>query len=107
MNNGDPGFGEIPFFLSFLVGISMDESFDDGEAENFEVKAVGPVADVVQIVFDPLFERSVSAPSVHLGPARDPRLHFVTKHVLWDLTFELVHENGPLGPAARRGSCHL
>ena len=56
------------------------------------------MADVVEVVLDTLLERGVSAPSVHLCPARDSRLHFVPKHVLGNLSFELAHEHGPFGP---------
>src|SRR5687768_15200469 len=39
--------------------------------ENLEVELQGPVLDVVEVVLDPLLDRRVAAPAVHLRPTGD------------------------------------
>src|SRR5918993_3283547 len=80
-----------PVMTTRLEGMSM-ESTDDGQPHDLQIEADGPVLDVVEIVFDALFERRVTTPAVDLGPAGDARLDLVTQHVLRDPVFELLDE---------------
>src|SRR5262245_54110741 len=67
--------------LGMLEGVAM-EAADEGQPHDLDVEADRPVLDVIQVVLDPLFERRVAAPPVHLRPAGDAGLHLVAEHVL-------------------------
>src|SRR5262249_36233186 len=82
------------------VGVPVPESVANRHPEDPEVEGERPVLDVVEVVLDPLGEARVSAPGVHLGPARDAGPYAVTQHVLRELLLELADELGPLRPRA-------
>src|SRR5689334_10281500 len=56
--------------LPSLVGMLVEEAFDDRQPDDLEVEAHRPVLDVIKVVFDALLERGVAAPAVDLRPAR-------------------------------------
>src|SRR4051812_991653 len=84
----------------FLVGMLVEEPAQQRQPHDFQVEPHRPVLDVIQVVLDPLLDRGVAAPAVHLRPAGDARLHFVAQHVLGNLVLELRDEQRPLGPRA-------
>src|SRR5262245_23854592 len=51
------------------VGVLVEEAANEGEPHDLEVEPDRPVLDVVQVVLDPLLERCIAAPAVHLRPA--------------------------------------
>src|SRR5262244_1049773 len=83
---------------ALLVGVLLAEAAEEGEDQDLHVEQQRPVLDVVEVVLDPLLDRRVAPPAVHLGPARDPALHAVAEHVLRDALLELLHDRRPLGP---------
>src|SRR5688572_17963982 len=83
-----------------LVRVPMEEPAHQSERENFKIEPVRPMPDVKEVVLDPLFNRRVAAPTIHLRPARHAGLHAVTEHVLRDLFAELLDEDRPLGARA-------
>src|SRR5678815_1589338 len=76
---------------------ALEEAANDGEPHDLQVERHRPVFDVIQVVFDPLFERGISAPAIDLRPPGDARLHLVAQHVLRDAVPELLDEEGTLG----------
>src|SRR3954471_20787494 len=83
-----------------LVRVLMEEALDDREPHDLQIEPHRPVLDVVQVVLNPLLERRVATPAVHLRPAGQPRLHLVPQHVLRNAVLELLDEVRPLGPRA-------
>src|SRR6267142_1782776 len=75
-----------------LVGMLVEEASYEGEPHDLQIEPHRPVLDVIQVVLDPLFDRRVAAPAVHLRPAGDARLHLVAQHVLRDSVLELGDE---------------
>src|SRR5690348_5114184 len=63
---------------------ALEQAADDGQPHDLDIEADRPVFDVVQVVLNPLLERRVAAPPVHLRPAGDAGLHLVAQHVLRD-----------------------
>src|SRR5688572_33478231 len=61
---------------------TLEEAADDGEPHDFQVEGDRPVLKVIQVVFDPFFERRVAAPAVDHRPAGDAGLDLVAEHVL-------------------------
>src|SRR5713101_3847902 len=51
-----------------LVGVFVEEPLDERQPHDLEVEANRPVFDVVQVVFDSLFERRVATPAIDLRP---------------------------------------
>src|SRR5437762_1458899 len=84
----------------FLVGMLVEEPAQQRQPHDLQIEPHRPVLDVVEVVLDPLLDRGVAAPAVHLRPAGDAGLHLVAQHVLRDLVLELRHEQRPLGPRA-------
>src|SRR5262245_21854420 len=70
----------------------MEETLDDGQPHDLQIKSDRPVLDVVEVVLVALFEGRVATPAVHLSPASQTGLDFVTKHVLRDSVLELLDE---------------
>src|SRR5688572_14311875 len=68
-----------------LVCVLLAEAAEQGEDEDLHGQEQRPVLDVVQVVFDPLLQRRVAAPAVHLRPAGNAALDAVPDHVLRDL----------------------
>src|SRR5215475_134289 len=81
-----------------LVGMFVEEAFDDREPDDFQVETDGPILDVVEVVLNPLVERRVAAPAVHLRPAGHAGFHLVAQHVLRNAVLELLDEMRPLRP---------
>src|SRR5688572_24841263 len=73
---------------------ALEQTTDDGETHESQIKRDRLVFDVVQVVLDSLLERGVTAPAVHLRPPGDAGLHLVAQHVLRDAVPELLHEEG-------------
>src|SRR5688572_32818548 len=84
---------------------ALEHAADQSEPHDLEVECHRPVFDVVQVVFDPLLERCISAPAIHLRPAGNAGLHLVAQHVLRDLVLELLDEERAL--RARADDRHL
>src|SRR4030095_16861659 len=61
--------------------------------EDLQVEEQRPALDVVEVVLDPLFERRVAAPAVHLRPARHAGLHLVAQHVAGNAPPEVLAEH--------------
>src|SRR5688572_21969736 len=74
------------------VRVLLAEAAQQREDQDLDVEQQRPVLDVVEVVLDPLLERGVAAPAVHLCPAGDAALDPVPDHVLRDLLLELLHE---------------
>src|SRR4051812_22426918 len=83
--------------VTTVLGIALENSSDEREPHDLEIEGDGPVFDVVQVVFDSLFERRITPPSVHLGPAGNSGFHLVAKHVLRNAVLELLDEKRPFG----------
>src|SRR2546428_10211631 len=75
------------------------------QQHDLHIKPPGPMFDVIQVVLEALLKRGAPAPSVHLGPARNTRLHYVTQHVLGKLLAKLHNEFWPL--RARAHNAHF
>src|SRR5947207_3065899 len=80
-----------------LVGMLVEEAFDDRQPDDLQVETDRPVLDVIEVVLDALVERRVAAPAVHLRPAGHARLHFVPQHVLRNAVLRLLDELRALG----------
>jgi hypothetical protein len=80
-----------------LVGVFL---FGEGEEHDVDVEHGGPVFDVVEVVFDAVYQAGVATESVHLGPAGDAGADFVAGVVMGDLVFELGDEFGAFGAGA-------
>src|SRR5687768_17974005 len=91
----DPMKPAAPVMTIRLEGMPV-QAAHDGQPEDLEVEADGPVLDVIQVVLDPLLERGVAAPAVDLRPAGDAGLDLVAQHVLRDAVLELLDEERAL-----------
>src|SRR5438477_902023 len=101
---GEPAIRGDSLYL-FSVRVLLPEPAEQGQDQDLDVQEQRPVLDVVQVVLDPLLDRRVAAPAVHLGPPRDPALHAMAEHVLGDALLELLHERRPL--RARADQAHV
>src|SRR5262252_9923803 len=79
-----------------LVGMLVEEPAEQRQPHDLEIDTHRPVLDVVEVVFDALLDRRVSAPAVHLRPTGNAGLHLVAQHVLRNLVLELRDEQRPL-----------
>src|SRR5688572_26271859 len=95
----DPMKPAAPVMTIRLEGMPV-QAAHDGQPEDLEVEADGPVLDVIQVVFDALLERGVAAPAVDLRPAGDAGLHLVPEHVLREAVLELLDEIRTFRPRA-------
>ena len=55
---------------------------------------------IVEVVFNPLPNRSVASPAADLGPPGDTRLQLMPCHIAGNLTTKNLYEVGPLGSRA-------
>src|SRR5690606_26265087 len=100
-----PGRGRSAFELS--IGVFVEEAFEDGEENDFQVQPEGPAADVVEVVFDAFLHLvegvGFAAPAVDLGPAGDAGLDLVAEHVAADELAVLLIVGDGVGAGADDG----
>src|SRR5580765_5046554 len=71
-NPAAPVMTTRPLLLAFglepraLVGMFMEEPFDDRQPDNLEIETHRPVLDVIEVELDAFVERRVAAPAVDL-----------------------------------------
>src|SRR5688500_2076669 len=69
-------------------GLPLQNAAEERHPHDLEIERNRPVLDVVEVELDPLLERGVATPAVHLGPAGDAGFHLVTEHVLREAVLE-------------------
>ena len=81
-----------------LVGIGVEEAAPECHEHDLDIQADRPIANVVEIVIDPLVDRGAAAPSVDLCPTREAGFHLVAQHVARDVVAKLFDEDRSFGP---------
>ena len=87
------------------VRIFIDEPFEQGHDQDLDVHQVGPVLDVVEVVFDSLPDGGIAAVAIHLSPAGDAGTDLMLDVVAGNLLLELLDEEGTL--RARPDQTHV
>src|ERR1022692_2243168 len=77
-----------------LIGIAT-ETAEDREEYNLEVKCEAPIAQVVEVIFQPIGNGCVTSESIHLGPARNPNLEIMARIVPGYILQKLLNKVGP------------
>ena len=80
------------YSLDESVCVLVNEAFEDGHEDDFDVQPQGPVFDIVQIMLNTLLKISITTPAVDLSPSGNACFNLVFLHIAWDLILELVNK---------------
>src|SRR3990167_9613890 len=92
----DPINPAPPVMSTFLIGIAAQETLEEGQKDDFEIKPKRPFANILQIVIDPFRQICLPTKTSNLCQPRDPCLYHVLLHILRDLLLELLNKIGSL-----------
>ena len=74
------------------ISVPAVENTQQGHGNDLQIESEAPVAEIVQVIFHTLFDRSVPAPAVYLCPAGDSDLERVAEVITLDFLQEPLHK---------------
>src|SRR6202022_690512 len=79
------------------IGVLVREHAKECDQDDLQIKGERPVLDVIEVVDQPFFDRSLTSKVVHLGPTCQAGSHSVAIGVAIEPALEIFDKHGALG----------